>query len=130
MPDLLIARSVSNPPTHTHTFCVRLTHREVLVVLKEKDAQFKMHRCVTRIEIRKVYKMCIMLASADLGGGVGIFFIGSTHVRVSVMSRYSELTVHLSSIILYELLILASLQYCCLLINIAIFKTNIKSFMT
>lgn len=50
--------------------------------------------------------MCIMLASADLGGGrggAGIFFIGSTHVHVSVMSRYSELTVHLSPIILYEL---------------------------
>lgn len=71
--------------------------------LKRKDAQFKIHRCVTCIEIRKVYKMCIMLASADLGGWVGNFFIGSMHVRVSVMSRYSELTVHLSSIILYEL---------------------------
>lgn len=49
-----------------------------------------------------------MLASADLGGGVGIFFIRSTHVRVSVMSRYSELTVHLSSIILHELVLFDS----------------------
>lgn len=72
------------PHTHTHTFCVRLTHREVLVVLKEKDAQFKMHRCVTRIEIRKVYKMCIMLASADLGGGVGNFFLLDPHMYVLV----------------------------------------------